>query len=113
MATADAFFLGNDMLVRLDLLKSSTMASGTYLNNSGGVSMVLWSALSTADASKFVITKTLTYVTASNGRYQCAVQSTEHSMAKGTQGMAVISVVNGALNGEWRSTFLVGYRRKV
>jgi hypothetical protein len=97
------------MLVRVDLLQTSTMASGTYLNNTTGVTVDIWKATSTASTgNKLVSAQNLLYVSASDGRYDATIQSTSvSSMAKGTIGMAVITLVHGTLNAEWRRPFRV------
>ena len=112
MGRASAWFTGNDMRVRLDKLQSSTMGSTSYLNSSTGVSLDVWQDDTTSStANKVVSAKNMAYVSGSNGRYDAIVQSTEHSMAQGSVGMAVISLVHSGLNGQWRPKFRVEYRR--
>lgn len=110
MAAASVWFRGNDMLVRLAKLRSSTMASGTFLTNSGGVTADLWSSRSTADASAYLGSVALTY-TGSSGRYEAILQTADFDLATGTLGMAVVRVAHGALDGEWRPHFRVDERR--
>ena len=111
MARASAWYDGNDMRVRLDLLRSSTMGSTSYLNSSTGVTVEVWQADSTASTSDQVSTATnAPYVTASNGRYDLTIQSTGHTMSTGTLGMAIIKVEHSGLTGEWRPEFLVQKR---
>ena len=111
MARASAWYDGNDMRVRLDELRSSTMASGTYLDSSTGVTVEVWQADSTASTSNKVQAATnMPYVTASDGRYDVTIQSTGHSMSTGTLGMAIIKVEHSGLTGEWRPEFLVQRR---
>ncbi len=112
MPQANVWFANNDMRVRLDSLQSSTMASTAYLNSSTGVSVDIWQALSTGTTGDRVVTGTnMPYSTGSNGRYEAVIQSTVHSMAVGTVGMAVITVDHSGLDGEWRRKFRVDYRR--
>lgn len=101
------WFDGSDMIVQVDALRSSTMAAGAYLNGSGGVTAAIWSALTTGNAANLQKQGTLVYVSGSNGRYQLVVQTTDHGMARGALGMAVVKVAHGGLNREWRPTFRV------
>ena len=111
MARASAWYDGNDMRVRLDLLRSSTMGSTSYLTSSTGVTVEIWQADSTASTSDQVQSETnMPYVAASNGRYDLTIQSTGHSMSTGTLGMAIIKVEHSGLTGEWRPEFLVQKR---
>jgi hypothetical protein len=111
MPAASAWYHGNDMLVRLAGLKSSTMASGTFLTSSTGVTCDLWGATSTASTGdRKVSGATMTY-TGSSGRYEATIQSTQHGMTRGTVGMAIIRVQHGTLTGEWRPHFRVDERR--
>ena len=111
MAKASAWYDGNDMRVRLDLLRSSTMGSTSYLNSSTGVTVEIWQADTTAStANKVQAATNMPYVTASNGRYDLTIQSTGHTMSTGTLGMAIIKVAHSGLNGEWRPEFLVQRR---
>jgi hypothetical protein len=102
---------GNDMYVRLDTLKSSTMGSTSYLNSSTGVTCEIWQALTTASTSDKVVTATnVPYIAASNGRYELTIHSTAHSMARGVIGMARVLLSHSGLNGEWRARFRVETR---
>lgn len=109
MAKASAWFIGNDMRVRLDGLISSTGGSTGYLNNSTGMVVDIWKVRSTADfATNRVITaQGMPYVTGTNGRYETAIQSTAHTMPSKTQGLALIRIAHGGLNGEWREGFRI------
>lgn len=108
MAKADVWFVNNDMLVRLDTLKSSTMGSTEYVNSSTGVSCHIWKALTTASTANRLTASAvnLPYVAASNGRYQVVAESTAYATITSTvRGMAVISASHAGLNGEWRVQF--------
>ena len=109
MARADVWFTGkNDMVVRLDTVRSSTMATGSYLDSSTNIQCDVWSATSTAStANKLVSGRNMAYVSDSNGRYDGTIHSSEHSMTYGTIGMAVITVDHLGLDGEWRPRFRV------
>ena len=112
MARAAVWYQGNDMRVRLDALQSSTMASGVYLNNSTAVSMDVWKDDSTASTGNRVITnQNLPYVAGTDGRYDAIAHSTDHSMAKGTVGMVVVTVDHVGLDASFRPKFRVDYRR--
>lgn len=111
MPQARIWFTNNDMLVRLDTVRSSTMTSTQYLNSSTGVSVSIWSTQSTGSTAARVVTAlNMPYVTGSNGRYQVAVQSTAHSMAVGTIGFCEIDLSHSGLTGEWRPRFRVDLR---
>jgi len=111
MGRAIAWYEGNDMRIRLDTLKTSTMGSTSYLNSSTGVTVVIWDAVSTSSTGDIAVaSKNVPYVSGSNGRYDVTIQSTDHTMAKGTHGMAVITVEDSNVDGEWRPRFVVQYR---
>ena len=110
MARAQVWYDGNDMQIEMRSLRSSTMASGTFLQNSGGVTYALWSTSSTGTIANQIQTGSLSY-TGSSGRYRVTVQSTEWNPTHGSVGMVIITVVHGSLNGEWRPTFRVDKRR--
>lgn len=110
MARAFAWFRGNDMLVELRKLRSSTMAAGSYLTNSGGVSVDVWGATTTENVTDFQVSKAMPYV-GSSGWYRVQIDSTDHSMTQGTNGLAIITVAHGALDGQWRVPFRVDDRR--
>lgn len=98
----------NDMLITLSSVRSSTMAAGTYLNNSAGITCDIWKANSTTSTANRVVTaRAMTYVAASNGIYRCTIQSTEHTMTTGLHGLAIATLSTGGLNGEWRGHFVV------
>jgi hypothetical protein len=110
---AQVFYAGNDMSWRLDKLRSSTMASGSYLTNSTGVSLTLWSGASTSTGTVAVPATNMAYSTESDstGTYTATIQSTEHGLTVGTVGFALITVEHGDLDAEWRPYFRVEYRR--
>lgn len=112
MGRAAAWFVGNDMRVRLDKLQSSTMGSTSYLNSSTGVTVDVWQDDTTSStANKVVSAQNLPYVSGSNGRYDAIIQSSGHSMTQGSVGMAVVTLNHSGLNGQWRPKFRVDYRR--
>lgn len=110
MPRADVWFQGNDMIVGLSRFRSSTMASGSFIQNSTGLHYKIWAALTTDSTAQMVTQGNLPYSN-SSGRYQVRVESTVHSMRHGTAGFALITAQHGPLNGEWRPLFLVGLRR--
>jgi len=75
MAHADAWWIGNDMLVTLSGLQSSTQGSTSYLTSSTGVSCHVWKVLTTASTANRLNTAAinLPYVTASNGNYRVVI----------------------------------------
>ena len=112
MGRASAWYDKNDMRIRLDELQTSTMSSTEFLNSSTGVSAVIWGAITTASTANIsVASQNVPYVTGSDGRYDLTIQSSDHSMAVATNGMAVITVAHLTLDGEWRPQFRVQYRR--
>ena len=112
MAAANIWFYNNDMMVTLSGLRTSTMASTAYLNNSTNLSVSVWKALTTAaSTNRIVNARNMPYVAATNGDYRTVVQSTEHSMAVGTQGLAILTLSHLGVNGEWRTLFPVQPRR--
>jgi len=110
MPQAEVWFVNNDMRVRLTGLASSTMASGTYLASSTGVTVEVWDALSTASTADKVVSATNMPYYASGGIYQKVIQSTAHSMTAGQFGMAIVKVRHSGLDGEWRTKFRVSNR---
>jgi len=104
MPSARAWYVNNDMLATLNGLRSSTMASTAYLNNSLSVKLSVWIAATTVDVTKRVLNGVaMTFVTGTNGNYRYAAQSTAFSaFSVGGQGLAIMSVSTGGLNGEWR-----------
>jgi hypothetical protein len=104
---ADAWFRGNDMIVRLDLLRSSTASTSSYIASSTGVSLHLWKTLTTASTANRLTTAALNvpYLSVS-GRYQLVVGSTAGSPAASItstmRGLAILTVAHSGLNGEFR-----------
>lgn len=97
------------MIVALRGVRSSTMAAGTYLTSSTNVTLNLWKTRSTSSTGNYVLTKNVPYY-GSSGWYQAVVQSTEHSMPQGTVGMAILTLRQSGLDGEWRPFYRVEYR---
>lgn len=113
MGRAIAWYDGNDMRIRLDKLQTSTMSGSSYLNSSTGVSVTIWGARTTASTGDIAVaSKNVPYVSGSNGRYDVTIQSTDHSMSTGTNGMAVIIVEHTNVDADFRPTFLVQSRRR-
>ncbi len=110
MARAAVWYDGNDMVVELRSLRSSTMSSGTFLQNSGGVSYEVWSTTSTGTIGNRIQTGSMTY-TGSSGRYRAVVQSTGADLTHGSVGMVKIAVEHGGITGEFRPWFRVDKRR--
>jgi hypothetical protein len=113
MPAAEVWFEANDMIVRVSALRSSTMPSGTYLINSTGMSVDIWSSLSTASTGNRVISAlNVPYDSASSsGRYQVVIQSTAHSMTRNVVGFADITLNHSGLNGNWKPRLRVDHRR--
>lgn len=105
------WFVGTDMRVTLANLRSSTMASGSYLNGSTGVTGKVWRALSTSSTADLVYSGAFTATTDLTGTYGLTVQSTAHQMARRTVGMVITTVRSGGYDREWRSPFRVDYGR--
>jgi len=105
------WYVNNDMLVEASGVRSSTMASTSYLNSSTGMRVNIWET-STASTSTLVINNRLmSYVTASKGAYRTTVQSTEHgSLALADRGIAIFTLNHAGMNAQWRSPFRVEHR---
>ena len=101
---------GNDMLVRLDRLQTSTMSSTQFMNNSTGVTVDVWAATSTGTIANRLFTGNAPFVGGSNGRYEVVTQSTGTVMALGTVGMVVVTLKAGTLDAQWRPQFRVDQR---
>lgn len=112
MAVARAWYINNDMVVSLSNLQSSTMASGTYLNSSLNVKCAIWKAATTGTLSDRLVNQAaMGYVAGSAGQYRFVAQSTAFSaLTNGKQGLAIITVSETGLDGEWRVPFNVEYR---
>lgn len=108
----EVWWINNDMLVKLENLRTSTMSTGSYLNNSTNLKVNVWKALSTGTPADRVVTNRLmSYVAATNGNYRTVIQSTDHTMSIGVTGLAIISLAHLGLNAEWRVPFRVDPRR--
>lgn len=108
MAQPKIWFTGSDMSIRMGGLKTSTMGSTEYLNNSTGMTCDVWKAETTSSTSNLVISSQhLPYLTGSTGRYQIDVQSTAHGMARDTIGFVKYRLHHQTLNREWRVIFRV------
>jgi hypothetical protein len=113
MPAAKVWFHNNDMVIRVSAVRSSTMTSGTFLQNSTGMSVDVWSALTTASTASLVVSALNVpyHTTSSSGRYEVVIQSSAHSMSKGTVGFADITLDHSGLDAEWRPKFRLDYRR--
>lgn len=112
MPSARAWYVNNDMTLTLSGLRSSTMASGNYLNGSVSVKASIWKAYTTASISDRLYTGlVLGYISGSNGNYRYIAQSTAFSaIHQSTPGMCIITVQDSGLDGEWRVPFNGEYR---
>lgn len=113
MAQPFPWYLGNDQLVSVSGVRTSTMASTAYLNSSTNLTVNLWKTQTTAaSTNRFVTNRVLSYIAASNGNYRATIQSTEaSSIVEGTKGLAIFTLSQAGLNAEWRAPFLGQYRR--
>ena len=110
MSKADFFYVNNDMVLRLDNLQSSTMASSAYLTSSTGINYVLWGDRSTATAGDKLSSGNMAYSTQGNGRYQATVSSTA-AVTSTMRGMAIVTAETTAgFTGEWRPHFRAEFR---
>lgn len=105
------WFVGTDMRIQLTALRSSTMASGAYLDGSTGVTAQVWRGLSTASTADLMCSGTLTPSTAGNGAYGLLVQSTAHQLQRRQTGFVLVRVRAGGFDREWRPVFRVDYGR--
>lgn len=110
MAFARAWWIGNDMLVSLTGLVSSTDTT-SYINSSTGVTLRVWPTNSTGSTGDIEVEANMPYVTGSSGTYQVVVQSSAHNLAVGSVGMMQVMVSHGGLDGDWRPPIRVDYRR--
>ena len=105
------WLFNNDMLVTMSGLQTSTMAATEYLNSSTGLTVNIYNAQTTASTS--VVHSNVLYstlVNSGNGGYQVVVHSTEHSMTRGTKGVAITTLgqaASSASDAEWRVPLLV------
>jgi hypothetical protein len=111
MAQPYIWFEGNDMLVTLAGLRSSTMASTSYLNSSTGVRVTIYDGPTTGD-SVVINNRNLPYVTATAGTYRGTVQSTESAqLTRGGEGLAVFDVLHSGMNAKFYLAFSAQVRR--
>lgn len=103
MAKADVWYTGNDMVVQLTGLQSSTDTT-SYINSSTGVSCDVWTTVSTSSTANLLLNdKNLSYTTGSNGNYAYVAHSTDTSTITSTmRGVAVITVNHAGMDAEWR-----------
>lgn len=97
------WYTGNDMVAEITGVRSSTMASTSYLNSSTGLRVSVYDGLSTSD-TVVVNNRLMSYVAASNGSYRATIQSTEftNSLTVGDRGIGIITLSHSGLNGRWK-----------
>lgn len=111
MAQPFIWYEGNDMLMGISGIQSSTMASTAYLNSSTGVRLTLYDGPTTGAAVIFS-NRVLNYVAATNGTYRTIVHSTESTaLTRGDEGLGVFTVNHSGLNGKWYLSFSAQLRR--
>ena len=116
MGQASLWFKGSDMLVTYSGLISSTASSTAagsteFIASSTGVTLNVWGARTSGSTSDNVVAnKNVPYVAGSDGKYQCVVQSTAHSMARGTNGFIDVVVDHSGLDDRRRIPFRVEWR---
>ncbi len=114
MATAKAWYIHNDILITLTGLQSSTMGTGSYLNNSPNVTVSVWKSQTTQSSTNRVLnTFAMTYNPGTNGiyRYVAPTTAVPSLQTAALNGMAIISVNHLGLRGEWRVPFQTQYRQ--
>ncbi len=105
--------VGNDWMVTLSGLQSSTADSTSYINSSTGVTCRVY-----ADSGGVASTGTdvlpssstaafgLSYLTGTNGNYRKVIGSTESTaLTVGSWYWAIVTVAHSGSNGEWRNKF--------
>lgn len=111
MAQPFLWYEGNDMLVSLTGVRSSTMASTAYLNSSTGVRVTLYDGPTTGHPV-VINNRNLPYVSATNGTYRAVVQSTESTaFVRGDEGLGVFTLSHSGMNGKWYLSFSAQLRR--
>lgn len=111
MAQPSIWYEGNDMLVSIAGVRSSTMASTAFLNNSTGLRVTLYDAPTTS-GNVIINNRLLSYVTATNGTYRATVQSTESTaFRRGDEGLGVFTLSHSGMNGKWYLSFSSQIRR--
>ncbi len=106
MAAADIFFKDNDMIATLSNLRSST-APTVPIVDSTGVTVTVWSTLSTGNvANRLINARNMRYSSA-DGVYRATIQSTDTNMAARTLGLAIVRLDHSGMNGEWNVRFRV------
>lgn len=93
----DIVYLDNDNLVEMDALTNS--ATGAYINNATVTLTAIRNAAG-ATVSGETFPKTMSYVAASNGKYQVAVDKAMVLVA-GQAYTAVIDAVSSGIDGHW------------
>ncbi len=105
------WLFNNDMLVTVSGVRTSTMTSTEYLNSSTGITVDIYNAQTTGSTS--VAQSNVAYstmVNSGNGGYDVVVQSTAHSMASNSLGMAIITLNHSGVDAEWRLRCVVHER---
>lgn len=111
MAQPYIWYEANDMLLAITGVRSSTMASTSYLNSSTGVTVTLYDGPTTG-ATALLVDRVLPYIPATNGTYRAVIQSTESTaLHAGDEGIAVFRVNHSGLNAKWYLSFSAQLRR--
>lgn len=111
MAQPFIWLEGNDMVVTIAGIRSSTMASTSYLNASTGVRVTLYDGPTTG-ATVVISNRNLPYVSATNGTYRTVIQSTESTaFRRGDEGLGVFTLAHSGMNGKWWLNFSAQVRR--
>ena len=112
MAQASMLPIGNDMRFRLAGFKSSTDVSTGFIASSTGITVTIYSTLTTSSTSAQVATGNAAYATGpAGGTYDFTLQSTAHTMTTGTVGLAIFAASHSGLDGRWDLNFQVGKRQ--
>lgn len=111
MAQPYIWYEANDMLASITGVRSSTMASTSYLNSSTGMRVTIFDGPTTS-ATAVVSNRLLAYVSATNGTYRATIQSTESTrLHAGDEGMAVFTLNHSGMNAKWYLSFSAQLRR--
>lgn len=97
------WYTGNDMVAEIAGVRSSTMASTSYLNSSTGLRFSVYDGLTT-NATVVVNNQSMSYVAASNGSYRAVVQSTAfvNQLTVGERAIGIITLNHSGLDGRWK-----------
>lgn len=118
------FYDNGDMLVTFENFISSTATSTAagstqFIASSTGISVDIWSTVSTGSTGNKVVSgRNLSYTTVAMvgfdttraGNYYAVIQSSEHSLSTGTVAMAILTIDHSGLDDERRLEFAVQRR---